>query len=78
MMLCGRHWWDRIYYHPSLPTRTVRIQRDAEFIEKLADAINDLNGHLAEAKERLLAAGCVPREPYVDDPRPLVEQGFTA
>jgi hypothetical protein len=78
MWICERQWWDRVYFHPSLPTQTMRIQRDDEFIGKLATIVEGFIANLLVARDRLLALGCVPHEPYVEDPRSLVEQGYTA
>ena len=39
MYLSGRKWCDRIWYHPTFPSRIVRVERDDEFIAGLHSAI---------------------------------------
>ena len=65
MWLCERDWWDRVYFHPQLPTKTVRIERDPEFIETLTTVVDGFIANLLAARDRLLAAGCVPQKPLV-------------
>ena len=36
MWLTGREWWDLFTYHPKMPHVLVRVDRDDEFIEKMA------------------------------------------
>jgi hypothetical protein len=36
MWLTGRDWWDLFTYHPKMPHVLVRVDRDDEFIEKMA------------------------------------------
>ena len=36
MWLTNREWWDLFTYHPKMPHVLVRVDRDHEFIEKMA------------------------------------------
>ena len=36
MMVTGREWWDFMTYHPEMPHVLVRVERDEEYIAKLA------------------------------------------
>ena len=36
MMITGRSWWDLMAYSEELPHLIVRVERDDEYIEKLA------------------------------------------
>ena len=39
MWVTGRDWWDFMTYHPNLPHTLVRVQRDKDYIAKLADEV---------------------------------------
>jgi len=38
LWICGRQWWDIVSYNPAMPAVVVRVERDEELIDKLADA----------------------------------------
>ena len=40
MYVTGATWWDAFAYHPEMPHVLIRVNRDDEFIEKLAVEIN--------------------------------------
>jgi len=69
MMITGRQWWDRIYYHPELPTVVVRMKRDDTFIGRMSVAIDDFIEQLQEARQKILSMGIKPRPiPKPGDP----------
>jgi len=39
MWITGRDWWDFMSYHPEMNPFIVRVERDEEFIEKLAKEV---------------------------------------
>ena len=39
MWITGRKWWDFMSYHPDMKPFIVRVERDEEFIEKLAKEV---------------------------------------
>jgi hypothetical protein len=55
MWLTGRDWWDLLSFHPALPPVIVRIERDEEYIERLAEAVCAFNVRLDQATEQLKA-----------------------
>lgn len=66
LWISERHWWDRIFYHPTLPSIVQRVERDEDVIQKLADGVEEFNADLEAAKAQLLDMGCtrvVPSEP---------------
>ena len=40
LYITGRKWWDFMSYHPDMKPFIVRVERDEEFIEKLAEQIS--------------------------------------
>ena len=40
LYITGREWWDFMSYHPEMKPFIVRVERDEEFIEKLAEQIS--------------------------------------
>ncbi len=40
LYITGREWWDFMSYHPDMKPFVVRVERNEEFIEKLAKQIN--------------------------------------
>ena len=39
MWITGRKWWDFMSYHPAMENLIVRVERDDEYIQKLAGAV---------------------------------------
>ena len=39
MWVTGRKWWDFFSYHPDMPHVLVRVERNAEYIEKLSQQV---------------------------------------
>lgn len=52
-----RAWCDVVSYHPELPSVIVRVERDEEYIAKLAGALREFVDRLAEAKAVLQKRG---------------------
>ena len=40
LYITGREWWDFMSYHPDMKPFVVRVERNEEFIEKLAEQIS--------------------------------------
>ena len=55
-----REWWDVLSYHPSLPRALVRVYRDEEFIEKLAQTVEQFCEYLDEGKLALSKRNVAP------------------
>lgn len=41
MWVTGREWWERFYYHPTLPPKYVRIDRDENFVAVFDEIARD-------------------------------------
>lgn len=39
LWITGRRWWDFLSFHPSLPPFLIRVERDEEYIELLAEEV---------------------------------------
>ena len=39
LWITGREWWDFMSYHPAMQDLIVRVERDNEYIKKLADQV---------------------------------------
>lgn len=56
MYVTGRDWWDFVSFDPRMPTDkqlfTVRVERDAEYISKLDEAVQEFLRELNELQER--------------------------
>ena len=63
LYVTGRQWWDRLYYHPTLPSVVHRMVRDEEFINTLAITMEAFVVALVACRDRLLNQGCVRIEP---------------
>jgi hypothetical protein len=48
-----RQWCDIIAWHPELPRTVIRVERDEEFIEFLAEQLSDFNNYLGRISERI-------------------------
>lgn len=42
MWICGRGTWDLLFYHPTLPSKILTIERDEEYISTLQTALDGL------------------------------------
>lgn len=68
LWVTGRKWCDLLFYHPDLPKRVVRIQRDEEFIGQLSREVLSFVAQLDAAFERLTSGGPEPTAPDVHEP----------
>ncbi len=57
MWVTGRQWVDVLSYHPELPYALVRIERDEDFIEKLAATVGAFSDVLEKTFADLTAQG---------------------
>ena len=53
MLVIDRAWVDLYFYHPKLPCRAFRIERDDEYIGKLVAYINEVSAIRDEYLEKL-------------------------
>lgn len=53
LWITGRKWVDFMSYHPEMPPSIIRVERDDEYIEKLAEAIAEFNQVLSKALNKL-------------------------
>lgn len=73
LYVTGRQWCDVVSYHPELPSVIVRVERDEEYIGKLAEALKEFCVRLAEGKAELERQGLLsigeshPRSNPVDN-----------
>jgi hypothetical protein len=60
LWVTGRVWCDRVFFHPLMPSIIVRLTRDAEYLRKLAGALETFHFELEAKREKLIARGIVP------------------
>ncbi|NIT58389.1 MAG: exonuclease [Aliifodinibius sp.] len=54
MFVTERDYWDFISYHQYIEPFVIRVNRDDEYIKKMASALSDFNEKLNEAKDQLI------------------------
>jgi len=59
LWIAEKEWCDILSWHPELPPALYRIERDEEFIEKLASAVEAFSGVLEEQFKECVARGWV-------------------
>lgn len=57
LWITERAWWDFVSYSPGLPPLILRVERDEEYIAKLASAVDAFNSELAELVEKVRRYG---------------------
>ena len=57
MWVCELDQWDFISYCPGLPPLLVTVERDAGYIQSLADRVNWFNEKLADKRAKLVELG---------------------
>lgn len=62
LWVCERDWCDFLSYCPGLPPVLVRVERDEEFIDKLAAAMVKFNAKLAKARAELVERGYIQEQ----------------
>lgn len=73
LWISGRKWVDIISYHPEMPEALFRIERDEEFIGKLADAVTKFSKVLEATAAQMVQRGWI--KPKADDPKPHPKYG---
>jgi hypothetical protein len=53
MMITGAEWWDLIAYSETIPHLIIRVERDEEYIEKLAAEIDKAVKIIVDETEKL-------------------------
>lgn len=61
LWIAERQWVDICSWHPEMPAAIVRVERDEEYIEKLAAAVGAFVERLDELKLELAARDLLPR-----------------
>lgn len=61
MMITGRKWWDHLHYHPEMPPKLTRLERNDEVIERLGVTIEGFVLEMKDAEQRLIELGCEKR-----------------
>lgn len=59
LWLTERIWLDILSYHPEMPPALIRVERDEDFIDKLADAVEEFSAKLEEKTAELVARGWI-------------------
>ena len=54
MWITGRKWWDFVSYHPEMDSFITRVERDDEYISKLAEAVYDACLAIEKATKEML------------------------
>jgi len=57
LYVTGRKWVDWMSYHPEMPPVVIRVERDEEYIKKLADCLAAFNTILEEKRKRIISLG---------------------
>lgn len=53
LWVSGRQWWDFMSYHPKMEPLLIRVERDEEYIEKLAHEVQKAADTIDKEVERL-------------------------
>lgn len=69
--IAEREWWDFLSYNPYLPSVIVRVHRDDIYIKHLSTLVRVFCDQLAEAQDKLLARGYVPKSPKRMEAAPI-------
>ncbi len=62
MWVCDRQWWDFLSYCPGIEPLVIRVERDEEYIDKLAGLLDKFLAELLAEREELMSRGYAPRE----------------
>lgn len=57
MWICERDRWDLLFYHPSLPSKIITVERDDGYIKLLNIALGEFWGAEGEMEKKLESAG---------------------
>lgn len=62
MMVTGRDYWYFMSYHPGMDPLILKVERDDDYITKLAEALGQFNDDLQLHKQKLVNKGYKPIE----------------
>jgi len=63
LYVTGWDYWVLYFYHPTLPSLPLRVDRDAEYQAALGDALGQFLERFEAAKAKLIERGCRPAAP---------------
>jgi len=72
LYICEREWTDIVSYHPEMPAAVIRVERDEEYIAKLAEALNEFVEQMAERRALLESKYGEFRKPF-EGSAPMVD-----
>ncbi len=67
MLVCERKWVDVMFFHPDLPSETVRVIPDEIYLQKLAEGIETVLQFREETLSFLKGYGAWSIEPDQED-----------
>ncbi len=73
MYVTGRKWWTFMSYHRRMPNLVLNVERDAEIMSKIADAMNVFLKHFNGSWERLCEINGGPPKRRAPMPQPQNE-----
>lgn len=53
LWITGRDWWDFVSYHETMPALLVRVERDEDYIAKLADEVEKACKKIEQCAEQI-------------------------
>lgn len=71
LWIAEKEWLDIVSYHPEMPPALIRVQRDEEYISKLAAVVTEFSRILEETALELKARGIIPARKPEDEIGPL-------
>ena len=66
LYVTGRVWADVVSYHPSMRSVIIRVERNEEYIEKMAAMLEAFVGQLKLAADRMVDRGYLTREQVLE------------
>jgi hypothetical protein len=73
LWITGRQWVDIMSYNPGMPEAVIRLERDEEFIARLAAAVRQFSDRLESLAATFRERGWIKDPP---EPEPVDETGF--
>ena len=73
LWVTGRKWADVLSFHPDMPPALFRVERDEEYIERLAKAVSEFSARLEGLAEMATRAGWI--KPKETEEKPHVYYG---
>lgn len=59
LLVTGRAWVDIMSYHPELPPAIIRVERDADYLAAMQEAITDFTKKMADKYQQLIELGAI-------------------